>query len=131
MDYQIGDWVVVVYGNEWYPGIVQEVTFQYLYNLSVKYQNTLWVLTVTEFLMIRPFHVFLKQCQSNFRVKDDIVLKCMEHSCGKNKLRWPPRDDINTYDIDDVLLILLKPFLPTVEETLKWMTLIIKWQMIK
>ena len=40
MDYQIGDWVVVVYGNEWYPGIVQEGTFQYLYNFSVKYQNT-------------------------------------------------------------------------------------------
>ena len=83
-DYQIGDRVVVVYGNEWYPWIVQEVTFQYLYNLSVKYQNTLlWLLTVTEFLRIRPFHVFFKQYQSNFQVKDGIVVKCMEHSSGK------------------------------------------------
>ena len=60
MDYQIGDWVVVVYGNEWYPGIVQEAAFLYLYILSVKYQNTLWLLTVTEFLIIWPFHVFFK-----------------------------------------------------------------------
>ena len=36
----------------------------------------------------------------------------MEHSSGKNK-RWPARDDINTYNMDDVLLILLKPLIPT------------------
>ena len=115
MDYQIGDWVVAVYvyGNEWYPGIVQEVTFQYLYNLSVKYQNTLWLFTVPEFLMIRPFHVFLKQYQSNFQVKDDIVVTCMEHSSGKNKLRWQARDDINTYNMEDFLLILSKPLIST------------------
>ena len=83
MDYQIGDWAVVVYGNEWYPGIVQEVNFQYLCNLSVKYKNTLMLLTVTEFLMIRPFHVFFKQCQTNFQVKDDIVVKCMENLSRK------------------------------------------------
>ena len=105
MDYQIGDWVVVVYGNEWYPGIVQEGTFQHLYNFSVKYQNTFWLLTVTKFLMIRSSHVFLKQCQSNFQVKDDIVVKHIEHSSGKNKLRWSARDDINTYNMNDVLLI--------------------------
>ena len=37
----------------------------------------------------------------------------MEHSSGKNKLHWPARDDINTYSMDDVLLILLKPLIPT------------------
>ena len=68
---------------------------------------------LTEFLIIRPFHVFLKQFQSNFQVKDDIAVKCMEHSSGKNKLHWPARDDINTYNKDDVLLILSKPLIPT------------------
>ena len=55
--------------------------------------------------MIRSFHVFLKQCQSHFQVKDDIVVKYTKHSSGKNKLRWSARDDINTYNMNDVLLI--------------------------
>ena len=131
MDYQIGDWAVVVYGNEWYPGIVQEVNFQYLCNLSVKYKNTLMLLTVTEFLMIRPFHVFLKQCQTNFQVKDDI---CKMHGkfVQKNKLPWPARDDINTYNMDDVLLILSKPSIPTnSNRDFKMDALFIKWQTMK
>ena len=28
-DFDAGDWVVVVYENEWYPGIIQEVSKNY------------------------------------------------------------------------------------------------------
>ena len=28
-DYDAGDWVVVVYENEWYPGIIQEASKNY------------------------------------------------------------------------------------------------------
>ena len=28
-DWRMGDWVVVVYENEWYPGIVQEVRIEF------------------------------------------------------------------------------------------------------
>ena len=37
----------------------------------------------------------------------------MHGSFGNNKLCWPARDHINTYNRDDVLSILLKPLIPT------------------
>ena len=131
MGYQTVDLVVVVYGNEWYPAILQEVIFQCLYNLFVKYQSTLWLLTVTEFLMIRPFHVFLKQCQSNFQVKDDIVVKCMDHLEITNYVGQQGTISTLTIGMMSFQYCWSHWFLPTVEETLKWMRLIIKWQTIK
>ena len=47
-------------------------------------------------------------------MKDDgVVVKCMDHISGKNKMRWPSKDDIHAYTIDQILYKLTKPVIPT------------------
>ena len=37
----------------------------------------------------------------------------MEHTQGKNKFRWPGRDDINEYLVSDVITKLTNTLIPT------------------
>ena len=35
-DYVVGDWVAVAYGNQWFPGVIEEVRAKILYFLLCK-----------------------------------------------------------------------------------------------